>query len=326
MPLIDPSRYQSPFWLRGGHAQTLLPRLVRRVSGPGVTRERIATPDDDFLDVDWTARKSNRLAILSHGLEGCSRSVYVRGMMRALASRGWDCLAWNFRGCSGEINRQLRFYHSGVTDDLDLVVRHALKAHPANHIALIGFSLGGNVTLKFLGENPSNVARKVRAAVAISVPCHLNSSARKLAEPGNRIYMRYFLNGLAQKVELKARQFPRKLDLHGLHQMRTFAEFDEQITAPLHGFSSAEDYWTRSSSKQFLPAIRIPTLLLNARNDPFLTPECFPETEARQSAIFHLEAPESGGHVGFSDGLLLKRCWSEERAVGFLNAVIAGTN
>lgn len=298
--------------------QTLFPRLVRHVRGPKLTRERVTTPDNDFLDLDWTARKSDRLAILSHGLEGCSRSVYVRGMMRALASRGWDCLAWNFRGCGGEINHQLRLYHSGATDDLNVVVQHALKVHPANHIALIGFSLGGNVTLKYLGENPAQVSEKVRAAVAISVPCHLNSSARKLAEPGNRIYMRYFLGGLTRKVEIKARQFPGKLDLSGLHDMKTFAEFDERITAPLHGFASAEDYWTRASSKQFLPAIQIPTLLLNARNDPFLTPECFPEEEARQHTMVHLETPEQGGHVGFWWRTFGGSTWSEQRTVEFL--------
>lgn len=322
MPFIEHSTYRPPGWLPGAHAQTLLPRLLRRVRPLAVSRERIATPDDDFLDLDWTGRGSSRLAILSHGLEGCSRSPYVVGMMRALTSVGWDCLAWNFRACSGEINRRFRLYHSGASDDLDVVVRHTTRSHPAKNIALIGFSLGGNVTLKYLGEDPGRLPDEVRAAVTISVPCHLNSSARKLAKPGNRIYMRYFLKGLARKVELKARQFPGKLNLKGLHEMKTFAEFDEQITAPLHGFAGAEDYWTRSSSRQFLPAIRIPTLLLNARNDPFLTPECFPEAEARQSAVFHLEVPNEGGHVAFPEGLLLKRSWSEERTCRFLTSAL----
>ncbi len=283
-----------------------------------VVRERIRTPDDDFLDLDWRGRHASRLAILSHGLEGCSRSIYVRGMMRTLSAAGWDCLAWNFRGCSGEMNRQFRLYHSGVSDDLDVVVRHALCAHPAEVVALIGFSLGGNVTLKYLGEAPERVPVRVRAAVAISVPCHLNSGACKLAEPGNRIYMRYFLKSLARKARLKAAQFPGRLNLAGLDAMTTFAEFDGQITAPLHGFASAEDYWTRASSRPFLPALQVPALLLNARNDPFLTPECFPGAEAVANTCLHLEAPGEGGHVGFPEGWLGQRSWCERRAVEFL--------
>jgi len=322
VPLIDSSRYRPPFWLRGGHAQTLFPRIFRRVIAPGVVRERLATPDDDFLDLDWTGRSASRLAIVSHGLEGCSRSVYMLGMMQALNVAGWDCLAWNFRGCSGEMNRRLRLYHSGVSDDLDIVVNHALRAHPAATVALIGFSLGGNVTLKYLGEAPERVPDRVRAAVAVSVPCHLNSGARRLAEPANRIYMRYFLKGLARKARLKAAQFPGRVNLAGLDAMTTFAEFDGQITAPLHGFASAEDYWTRASSRQFVPAIRTPTLLLNARNDPFLTPECFPSAEAAASRVFHLEVPAEGGHVGFPEDWLAGRSWCERRAVEFLKTVV----
>jgi predicted alpha/beta-fold hydrolase len=320
VPLIESSSYRPPFWLRGGHAQTLFPRLLRRPPRVDVVRERIATPDDDFLDLDWTGRSANRLAILSHGLEGCSRSVYVLGMMRSLTADGWDCLAWNFRGCSGEMNRQFRLYHSGVSDDLEVVVNHALRAHPAETVALVGFSLGGNVTMKYLGEAPDRVPGRVRAAVAISVPCHLNSGAGKLAEPGNRIYMGYFLKSLARKARLKAAQFPGRLNLAGLDGMANFAEFDGQITAPLHGFASADDYWTRASSRPFLPAIQVPTLLLNARNDPFLTPGCFPEAEAAANTRLHLEAPAGGGHVGFPLGWFGGRSWCECRAVEFLKA------
>jgi predicted alpha/beta-fold hydrolase len=322
VPLIENSAYRPTFWLRNGQAQTLVPRLVRRIAPPAIVRERIATPDDDFLDLDWTGRGAAHLAILAHGLEGCSRSPYVRGMMNRLKAAGWDCLAWNFRGCGGAINRQFRLYHSGVSDDLDTVVRHAARSHPAETIALVGFSLGGNVTLKYLGELAGAVPAKVRAAVAVSVPCHLNSGARKLAEPSNRFYMRYFLKGLAEKVELKDRQFPGRLNLKGLQAMKTFAEFDEQITAPLHGFAGAEDYWTRASSRKVLPAIRVPTLLLNARNDPFLTPECIPETEAAASPFVHLEAPRFGGHVGFPEGPFAVGCFGERRAVEFLRQVL----
>jgi predicted alpha/beta-fold hydrolase len=318
VPLIE-SQYKSPWWLPGGHAQTLFPRLVRRVPPVSYQRERISTPDNDFLDLDWARCGRTRLAILLHGLEGCSRSHYILGLVHALTAAGWDSLAMNFRSCGGEMNRQPRFYHSGETTDLHTVIQHATKQSGVEEIALVGISLGGNAAMKYLGEQGSLLHPCVREAVAISIPCDLASSSRKLAAVSNRVYMKYFLSTLTKKARAKADRFPGLFETAGLESMSTFGEFDDQVTAPLHGFSSAEDYWQKSSSRPFIPTITIPTLMLAARNDPFLTPSCFPEMEARESDLFHLEAPATGGHVGFAPHESTARYWSEQRTVEFLN-------
>ena len=316
MPLIKESTYRPPAWLRGGHFQTVHPVLFRRIAAVTDRRERLELGDGDFLDLEWAGGRSGRLAILSHGLEGFSRATYVQGMARALVKRGWDVLAWSFRGCSGEPNRLASFYHSGKTGDLDAVIRHAMQTHPADRIALIGFSLGGNLTLKYVGERGLEIHPKISRAVAFSTPCELACSSAKLAEWQNRIYMERFMKSLRSKVKEKSRSFPSQLDVTGVDAMRTFAEFDDRFTAPLHGFADADDYWKRSSCRQFLPGIAIPTLLVSAANDPILGPACYPREEAEESAAFHLEMPSDGGHVGFGTG---REYWSETRAAEFLS-------
>ena len=298
VPLIEHSTYRAPWWLPGGHLQTIVPALFRRVKPVTTLRERLELDDGDFLDLAWSGKRSKRLAILSHGLEGSCDAAYIQGMAKSLVAAGWDALAWNFRGCGTEPNRLLSFYHSGATEDLDAVIRHALAVHPAEQIDLIGFSLGGNLTLKYLGE-PRERPAHLRRALAFSVPCDLADSARRLSEPANRLYMRRFLRSLRTKLRVKESLFPGTLDLAGLDQIADFLQFDDRFTAPLHGFKNAEDYWTRSSCRQFLPHIRIPTLLVNALNDPFLGEKCYPREEARESEWFSLETPGSGGHLGF---------------------------
>ncbi len=274
--------------------------------------------DGDFLDLRWLRHGRDRLAILSHGLEGSADEGYIRGMATALGAAGWDALAWNFRGCGDEPNRLVRLYHSGATEDLAAVVNHAAKSY--RRIALIGFSLGGNLTLKYMGEAPPHEA--VRAAVAISAPVDLAASARMLDQRwSNRLYLRRFIDSLVSKVEAKALHFPDQIDARGSRALRTFQEFDDRYTSRLHGFRDAADYWEQSSARQFLLRIKQPTLLLNARNDPFLAPECFPYPEAEQNPSLFLETPASGGHLGFlefSGGL---RPWFEQRLTGFLETV-----
>jgi predicted alpha/beta-fold hydrolase len=315
MPVIS-SEFRPPLFLRNGHVQTILPVLLPRRLDVVYERETLELTDGDFLELDWSRRGSDKLAVVTHGLEGGTDGGYVRGTVSAMNAAGWDALAWNFRGCGSGLNRLVRFYHSGDTGDLREVISHAVKQY--DRIVLIGFSLGGNVTLKYLGEAPADA--KVVAAAAISVPVDLTSSARSLDQRiSNRVYLRRFLTSLVAKVEAKARHYPEELDVEGVRSIRSFQEFDDRYTAPIHGFRDAAEYWERASSRPFLPAIAIPTLLLSARNDPFLTPECFPFAEAEASSSLHLEAPESGGHVGFLDLKNGLQPWSERRVVAFLN-------
>lgn len=314
MPVIA-SRFRPASFLGNGHVQTILPVLLPRRLTLTFERERLELPDGDFLDLDWKRSSHPRLAILAHGLEGCSTQTYIRGMAAALASAGWDVLAWNFRGCSGEPNRLRRAYHSGETDDLRAVVARAESAY--DRMALIGFSLGGNVVLKYLGEAPPH--RAVMAGAAVSAPIDLAACARKLDQKwSNRLYLRRFLTSLAMKIEEKARLLPAQLDATGVRRLGTFQEFDDRYTAPLHGFRDAADYWARSSARPLLPRITVPALLLNARNDPFLAPEAYPWPEAENNAHFFLDAPESGGHVGFLDLRNGLQPWFEQRIVEFL--------
>ena len=312
MPVIA-SQFRPPALLRNGHVQTLLPVVLRRWARVPFVRERLELDDGDFLDLDWHRAGSDRVAILSHGLEGSSQQPYIRGMAAALHADGWDVLAWTFRGCSGEPNRLLRFYHSGESGDLAAVVRHAARSHA--QIGLVGFSLGGNVLLKYLGEGAHPA---VIAAAAISAPVDLASCARVMDERAdNRIYLWRFIAALRAKIAAKARQFPGRLDVSALHEVRGFFDFDDRYTAPLHGFLGAEDYWARSSARPLLPRITVPTLLLNARNDPLLAPAAFPWMEAEASPHFFLEAPASGGHVGFLDLERRLAPWSEQRVAEF---------
>jgi len=318
MPGIETSTYRPPLGFWNGHLQTIYPALYRHVPLITRERERIGTPDGDFLDLDWnTLPGTGRLAILSHGLEGDSHNHYIQGMAAAFQRAGWNVLAWNFRGCSGEQNRLLRSYHSGATEDLQAVVDHALATGRYEHIALVGFSLGGNMMLKYLGDLGPGVDSRIERAVAFSEPCDLASSSRKLERVMNRIYMRRFLTRLRGKIREKMVLFPGQIHDTRLDTMRTFREFDGAYTAPLHGFASAEDYWQRASCKPVLARIAVPTLLVNARNDPFLGPECFPREEARSNPHFYFEAPRSGGHVGFVSFNAKNEYWSETRAIQF---------
>ncbi|MCB0832221.1 MAG: alpha/beta fold hydrolase [Bacteroidetes bacterium] len=314
MPLIH-SSYYAPTWLRNGHIQSILPSLFRRVHGVNYVRERVDTPDGDFLDLDWSCVNSRRVVIICHGLEGSSDRPYMRGMAMAFNHAGWDALAWNYRGCSGEPNRLVRSYHSGETGDLNYVVQHALKKY--HRMALIGFSLGGNLVLKYTGER--RVPTAIGSVVAVSAPCDLRASAVRMEGWEDRIYMRRFLRMLGEKLTEKQKYFPNAIDLRGYNRIRTFREFDDRFTAPMHGFRDAEDYWERCSSKSYLSSISVSTLILSAEDDPFLTPECFPTDVAIENERIHLELTTHGGHVGFIETKDDGQYYSERRAVEFIN-------
>jgi predicted alpha/beta-fold hydrolase len=321
MPLLT-SSYRAPRWLRGGHAQTLLPVLIPRGRARPWTRERLNLSDGDFVDLFWLRQGANRLAILCHGLEGSVEANYMRGMAATLAAVGWDVLAWNYRGCGGVENDLIRSYHSGESGDLRQVITHAAQQH--TQLMLIGFSLGGNISLKCVGEAPPHPS--VKAVVAISSPVDLASSAQVLDEdPGNRLYLSRFLKSLKIKTLRKAKRFPelreRLIGCDGIDAVMTIKEFDERITAPLHGFANADDYWARASALPYLEKIPIPTLLLNARNDPLLAAPSFPEELASRSETFCLEAPAHGGHVGFVDFRAGWQPWSERRLLEFISGI-----
>jgi predicted alpha/beta-fold hydrolase len=315
-PTMPGSAYAPPFFLFSPHLETIYPALFRNVNLQPYVRERIDTPDQDFLDLDWLQHGSEKLVIISHGLEGNSDRPYVRGMAKVFFSNGYDVLAWNYRGCSAEMNRQLRFYHSGATDDLNIVIDHAIDRKHYQQIFLVGFSLGGNITLKFLGEKPPRP--EIKKAVVISVPIDLRTSCEKISWPSNRIYSNRFLKSLKSKITTKAGRMSG-LDVQGIDRIRSLKEFDDRYTAPLHGFRDAIDYYTRCSSLYFLGAIRTPTLIVNTRNDPFLSPECFPSHLLRDHPSVTLEILLRGGHVGFTQFNKNGLYWSEQRAFEFIH-------
>lgn len=320
MPLIEHSSYQPPFGFSNGHVQTIYPTLFRKQPKVPYERERINTPDGDFLDLDWLrTNDSSKLVILTHGLESDSNSKYVSGMARAFDHNGWHAVAWNLRGCSGEHNTKLSSYHSGSTDDLETVIKHVENSQQYTTIALVGFSLGGNITLKYLGDIGSKAPASIKAAVAFSVATDLESSAKRLERFENRIYMQRFLKTLTEKVRHKLQKFPGRLTDEGLAEMRTFREFDGAYTAPLNGFSDAHEYWKRCSCGPVLDNISIPTLLVNAANDPFLPSACYPFEIAKNHPLFYLEVPKSGGHMGFIRLQNQETYWSEKRAIQFMH-------
>lgn len=331
MPIVAESEYRlfagaprgfyGPF--ANGHVQTLFPFIFRKSIELRYDRWRIDTPDGDFLDIDFTyalaggAGENSKIVILSHGLEGHSRRRYIRGLSRAVLDNGWDTAAWNFRGCGFEMNRLPRLYHSGVTDDLHTVIECCLR-RGYKEIVLAGVSMGANQILKYLGEDPEKVPDAVRGAAAFSAPCDLVGAATVLDLRSNAHYMYYFMKSLKAKVREKNKLFPRQFPLEGLDDIRTFAEFDERYTAPLHGFDGALDYWTKSSSKQFLANIKVPTLMVNAQNDPFLSLSCFPYAEAYENPNLFLEMPVTGGHMGFVQFMGKNVLWSEQRLARFV--------
>ena len=320
MPLLTTSTYHAPRLLRPAHFNTVYPAMFRRLPEVRYLRERWETPDGDFLDLDWARGQNDRLLIAVHGLEGSSQRSYIKGMIRAFGQKGWDGLGFNFRSCSGELNRCLHSYHMGATADLDWLIHKVLDQRRYRQIALVGFSLGGNVVLKYLGERGDDLPGEVRSAVTFSVPCHLTSANLEIHSRKNRLYMRRFMDSLNPKLVAKARRFPDRLQIDRSRLPRNFYEYDEIFTAPVHGFANAAEYWDRSSSIHYLPEIKRPTLLVNALDDTFLSRESYPYDLARQHRYLFLETPANGGHVGFVSFNDRRHYWSERRAVEFVLA------
>jgi len=321
MPLIEKSSFPgSPRWQYNGHLQTLCPGLFRRVKGIEYQRERIETPDGDFLDIDWIRRGNKRLAILTHGLEGDSGRQYIRGIAKLFSRNRWDVLAWNCRSCSGEMNRAFRMYHHGDIEDIGTVVQHALRPWQYEHVVLAGFSMGANISMKYLGVLGENAPEPVRAAAVFSAPCDLRSGSAALDHWQNALYRKRFMRALLRKIRLKDAQFPGRLDLSKISDIRCWRDFDEYFSAPICGYRDAADFYRQASAKNFIAGIRVPTLLVNALNDPILTPDCMPVDLARNHPHFHLELPEEGGHCGFQGRADSEFYWSEKRALEFVSS------
>jgi len=324
MPVVS-SSYRPPRGFANGYVQSIYPTLFRSLQMPALKRERLELDDGDFLDLDWAPAgselnpQSNSLVIVSHGLEGHSRRPYVLGTLRQANRHGLDGLAWNFRNCSDEPNRLPRMYHSGATEDLHQVILRAL-AQGYQRIHLVGYSMGGNLSLIYAGRE-EDMPGQVRSVTAFSVPCDLRGSAEQLARRRNRIFMWRFLRDLGRKMTEKAQRFPHLVSVAGYQRIRTFEQFDDRYTAPLHGFNSAHHYWQKSSCLGYLPAIGIPALMVNARNDPFLSASCFPTDIAASHPLLHLEIPDSGGHVGFIERSRDQTYWMEKRALRFITEV-----
>ncbi len=331
MPFIEYADYQAPFWLPEGHSQTIFPSIFRKIEGEHYVRERINTPDGDFLDLDFSKglgindskiepitpeyqtskNEKQSIIILSHGLEGSSTRQYIMGMVKHFNAHGFDCLAWNFRSCSEELNQTKRFYHSGATEDLDIVVKHAIS-QGYQKIYLVGFSLGGNLTLKFLGEKGQNLYPEVQKAVVFSVPLHLSSASKTISW----LYDQRFIRSLNKKVLAKANRFPEfEINTSNISKIKNLKDFDDAYTSQLHGFKDAEDYYEQNSSLYFLDNINIKTLIINAKNDPFLSKECFPYEQAKHLEKVYLQTPEGGGHCGFYPVDYQGVLWSEKRAL-----------
>lgn len=316
--MITQADFHPARWLRSSHVQTLLPNLLRPRHPIPLRRERMELPDGDFLDLDWAPSADGPLVILFHGLEGSSRSPYAAGLMHRMHELGFQALTMHFRGCGGEPNRLPRSYYAGDTGDMAWLVEHLAGRFPGRPVAAIGVSLGGNALLKWLGE--TGEANPLSAAVAISVPFDLDKAARRMERGLSRLYQGYLVGRLRRSTQAKCRRMPLPIDCAALPRLRTFREFDDAVTARLHGFRDVDDYYGQCSCRQYLRGIRIPTLILHAADDPFMSPDVIP-TEAELSSFVHLDLARHGGHVGFMDGW--GSYWLERRVPGWLQQSLA---
>lgn len=316
--MIVASSFTPPRWMRSPHVQTVWPVLFRRRPALALRRERLELPDGDFLDLDWTPQRSGPIIVVFHGLEGSIRSHYASAIMRAVRDAGHHAVLAHFRGCSGEPNRLSRAYNAGDTGDIAQVVQVVQQRCPGRPVIAIGYSLGGNALLKWLGETGDS--NPLTAAVAVSVPFLLAEGARRIRHGISRLYLRYLLGKMKASVRRKQMLRGLNLDLPPLDTLHDFYEFDDKITAPLHGYNGVDDYYARASCRRYLSSIRRPTLILHSRDDPFMYPSTVP-SEGELSQDITLELSEHGGHVGFVEQPFAGRgpWWLERRILQWVH-------
>ncbi len=291
-----------PWWQYNGFVQTVAPAVLRRTRLPAYQRERISTPDDDFLDLDWLLQpQSESLVILSHGLEGNSGKGYIKSMAKQFYEQQYSILAWNNRSCSGTLSRTLKVNHHGEVEDIDWVVRHALKKYDFKNIFLIGFSLGGSIVLNYVARSAATLPSEIKAAAAFSTPCDLKSASETLDFPENRFFHKLFKKRISEKIAQKEAQFPGTFDVEALHKVKSWKDFDDQYCAKLCGFSDGEHFYAEVSCLPHLQKIKIDTLLVNAINDPILAEKCHPLTMDGLPSNFKFILTEQGGHIGFEE-------------------------
>ncbi len=318
MPLLSSKYDQRPWYFPNGHFETVIPSLFFKVDGVDYERERLELPDGDFLDLDWLKAGHKRLIILSHGLEGSADRHYIKRPAKLFHNKDWDILAWNNRSCSGEMNRLPRFYHHGATEDISAVIDHALD-HGYEQVVLMGYSMGGGMQQKYLGEREPD--KRIIGAVSFSVPCNVLNSADELGKKGNKFYEDRFIRKLKEKILKKAELMELPVDLEELRAVKTFRALDTAFTLKIHPeYKDAEDFYQRITSDQFLHNIKIPLLIVNALNDPMLGEKCYPIELAEQMDNLYLEMPKLGGHVGFTISGSLS--YMEVAAEQFIDEVI----
>lgn len=323
LPIIQ-SHFKPKKWLfRNTHISTIYASLIRRwIPQVDFERERLELADGDFLDLDWSKKGSKKLIIVLAGLEGKSRSMYARATITHFNNQGWDALGLNYRGCSGEPNRLLRGYHMGASEDVKVTVEHAIEQHGYEEIVLIGYSLGGNLALKYAGELGTLLPKQIKSIVSFSSPMDLQASEERMNCWYNWHYVKWFMLTLNWKANRKKRQYADALKSYrGFFMSGNFIYFDTHFTAPANGFPSVEAYWEESSCRPHLENIQIPTLIIAAKNDSFLSENCYPLKAAQSNPSLHLEMPEKGGHCAFIRHFNEKVWWMEERAFEFVQTV-----
>lgn len=323
MPIVNSSYQTSRSWFKNAHINTITPALLRKVEGVNYQREVLELDDGDFLDLDWflPSPSSDQLLIACHGLEGGADRPYIRGVCKLFGANGWHALAINQRTCGGKMNRLPRAYNMGVTDDLHRCILLGVQKG-YRKIALVGYSMGGNQILKYLGEYGAKIPKQVVAGVAFSVPCHIPSANIRIGKWYNWLYVKRFMTSLNQKMKLKYEAWPDIVN-SPYPLPKNLLQFDERFTGPIHGYSGAEDYYKKCSSRQFIPNIDRPCLLVNAQDDTFLSTACYPIEEANNMPNFFLEMPKYGGHVGFAGTLKDGEYWSDQRAFEFVDQYVA---